>query len=201
GIGRQIIDDIQVHLNSSATVLERVHRSAKSELHPEANDRWIETNSCGHWNCGTYIPVSIDSQPGFLEVDEQLEVVGDRALDAALQYETPVVEHDQIGNGSIGIVKNNRVDRACADIGLPASPAWGVVRAREKDGSEPYGAKLSEGRDRALSGHRRFRRYATHQLYGERFRDVVADIEHQRQIAAEVRDRTRNGLTAPRRGP
>src|SRR5262249_9589544 len=101
-----------------------------------------------------------------------------------------------IRNGSIVIVKNDRVDHARTDIWSPTSPARSVIGAREKHRSEANGAKIAQGRDRTCSGHRRLRRYAAHQLYGERVRDVVADVEHQRQVVADVSGRAGNRSTA-----
>src|SRR5262249_46299265 len=112
-------------------------------------------------------PVSIDGQPCFLEVDEHIEVVRNRALDAALQSKTPAVEDDEVGDGAVMIAKNDRVDRARADIRSPSAPAWDVVDAREKDGTEPNGAESAQGGDGAFAGHRRFRRDTTHHLQGD----------------------------------
>jgi hypothetical protein len=70
--------------------------STESKLQANGDDRRIEYDPRRHRNLAGQLSVSINRQPGFLEVNEELEVVGDRTFDTALQGEAKIIEDDEI---------------------------------------------------------------------------------------------------------
>ena len=99
---------------------------------------------------------------------------------------------NQVRNGIVLVVKDDRVDCTRAEIRAPSTPAPEVIVPGEKDGTVTNGAEIAERRDCPFSGHGRFWRHSAHHLYREGIGDVVADIEHQRHVVADGRGRAGN---------